>query len=130
MLHSDDGDATTRLPTLDVSCLDTLADLFEAEGEFLPEMIDLFLRQTGASLARAGVAVHADDAPALRGIAHSLRGVCGTIGALRMGALAAELERMLDETAASAGGPLVTLLSEEFDRARALLQRYSVKERA
>jgi HPt (histidine-containing phosphotransfer) domain-containing protein len=63
----------------------------EAPG-FLVELVSEFETGINRRLAQLRDAVRANDAEAIGYAAHSIRGSCGTVGAMRMAALAHHLE--------------------------------------
>jgi CheY-like chemotaxis protein/HPt (histidine-containing phosphotransfer) domain-containing protein len=58
----------------------------------LRSYLDLFHETTASLVSRLGLAIERRDATALRGLAHMLKGSCGTMGAREMAELGAGLE--------------------------------------
>ena len=79
---------------LDSATLETLRGLQEeGEDDLLSELIDLFLQDAPTRVAHLRQAIECEDWPAVASWAHSLRGSCGSLGALRMAEVCARLER-------------------------------------
>jgi HPt (histidine-containing phosphotransfer) domain-containing protein len=90
----------------------------EAPG-FLAELVTEFESGITRRLAALHEAVPADDDDAIEFAAHSIRGSCGTIGALRMAALANHLE--YGSPTRSEIAVLVRQLTVEWDAVRRAL---------
>ena len=105
---------------IDRKHLDQIGARFGAP--FVVQLIDLFIAQGRERIAAAEEAAAAGDAKAVAAMAHALKSSAGNLGALALGARAAEIER-----AASAGGtaaslaPMVGALSADFSGACAAL---------
>jgi len=72
-----------------------LAELMESTGGdigFVRELIETYLADTPVQLDAMSAAVEADDADALVRPAHTLKSSSATIGAMRLSAVARELE--------------------------------------
>ena len=85
---------TDLAPTLDMTMLEMLR-AFREEGEPDPvaEIRSLFVVDGHERLTTMRVALAAGDETAARRAAHSLRGMCGSIGAKRLTALTQEFEK-------------------------------------
>jgi CheY-like chemotaxis protein/HPt (histidine-containing phosphotransfer) domain-containing protein len=84
------------------------------------ELTAVFLEDANHRLAQLREAATLGDGTRLRAVAHSLRGMCGAIGALRM----SEMSLALEQTAFDADqsrGELLSELAAEFARVRAAL---------
>ncbi len=80
---------------LDPNTLDALRGLEEGgDDDLLGELIDLFFEDAPGRIAGMRDAVTREDWPALASWAHSLKGSCGSLGAVRMADLCARLERL------------------------------------
>ena len=86
---------------------------------FLAELISEFESGVQRRLAALHAAVPADDDDAIEFAAHSIRGSCGTIGAMRMAALANHLE--YGSPSRSEVAALVRQLTLEWDAVRRAL---------
>ncbi len=77
-------------PTIDSA---TFTELQSAAGaDFVSELIDTFLEEAPPMLAELRASLAAGDAEVFRRAAHSLKSNSDTFGALRLGAMARELE--------------------------------------
>jgi HPt (histidine-containing phosphotransfer) domain-containing protein len=79
---------------LDQNSLAALRSLQDdADDDLLSELIDLFLQDAPARLDVIRDAIARQDWTALAAAAHSLKGSCGSLGALHMAVLCGRLER-------------------------------------
>lgn len=100
---------------LDLSVLAELRELQEeGEPDLLRELIELFLTDVPARLVALREAVRADDAHSVQRIAHTLKGSCGNMGAVRMAAVCAELEEIGRSEDLQAAMEQTSRLDEEF----------------
>jgi HPt (histidine-containing phosphotransfer) domain-containing protein len=110
---------------MDVLDPHTLAALrgLDDEDDLLSQLIDLFLADAPARLAKMRDAIARADWVALGDYAHSLKGSCATLGALRMAELCDWLERH-DHTGGAAGAATACEeLAMQYERVRAALER-------
>jgi HPt (histidine-containing phosphotransfer) domain-containing protein len=78
---------------LDRSVLAGLRELQEeGEPDILEEIVELFLTDVPPQLVALREAVEASDAHSVERIAHTLKGSCGNLGAVRMAAICSELQ--------------------------------------
>ena len=85
------------MPPPDLPLVDeaVLADLLASTGDdpaFVRELLETYLAETPDQLAAIRAAIEADDAEALVRPAHTLKASSATLGAMRLSALARELE--------------------------------------
>ena len=107
---------------LDAHTLASLRGLDEAD-DLLNQLIDLFFADAPARMARMREAVTRADWAALGDYAHSLKGSCATLGAIRMAELCDWLERH-DHTGAVGGAAAACEeLATQYERVRAALER-------
>jgi CheY-like chemotaxis protein len=107
--------------TIDRAVLDDLRALQEpGEPDFVQEMIDLYLTDTPPLIAALRVAVGQGEADGLRAAAHTLKGNSNSLGAMRMGSLSLELEKLGRSGTITTGQaePLLGELEREFERVR------------
>jgi len=82
------------MDVLDTDTLRSLRDLQEdGDDDLLSELIDLFLADAPARIAAIRDAIAREDWPDLATAAHSLKGSCGSLGAVHLADLCARLER-------------------------------------
>ena len=80
---------------LDPNTLETLRGLQdEGDDDLLVELIDLFLEDAPRRVDGMRDAISREDWPALTSWAHSLRGSCGSLGALHLAELCGRLEQL------------------------------------
>jgi two-component system, sensor histidine kinase and response regulator len=119
---------STALPVdatepLNRSVLEGLRELQE-EGEpnLLDELIEMFFDDVPSQLEALQEAMKAGDAHFVERVAHTLKGSCGNIGALRMVAICAELQDIGASKDLSRAPELLGHLKAEFERARPALE--------
>lgn len=71
--------------------LGVLADLHRLRPQVIPDLVDNFLTGAAERMQAIGRALETEDMDTLESAAHSLKGSCGTLGALRMADLCAQL---------------------------------------
>jgi HPt (histidine-containing phosphotransfer) domain-containing protein len=112
------------LPYLDPAALDNLRMINPDDGgEFLRELIDIFLADTPNRIAEIEQALAAGHSGNLARAAHSIKGSAGNFGATQLTALARDLEaqgKAGDFASARAGLPA---LRAEFARVQPALQQ-------
>ena len=83
------------MQVLDPNALDALRGLQdESDDDLLAELIDLFREDAPGRISGMRDAIAREDWVALASWAHSLKGSCGSLGALHMAELCARLERV------------------------------------
>jgi HPt (histidine-containing phosphotransfer) domain-containing protein len=110
---------------MDESVIDTTvyAQLQESAGaEFAAELLDTFLEEAPRILAELHGARAANHVDRFRRAAHSLKTNANTFGALRLGALARELELKGLDPVPAAEGDALAALEVEYARAAAALK--------
>ena len=108
-------------PALDSTVIESLRELQMPGGpNLLAELIVAFREDAGARLADLQHAITTGNCEKVQRAAHSLKGMCGAIGAHQMAALSGELER--SATAATVDAQLASRLEGEFARVTAALQ--------
>ncbi len=94
----------------------------ETSPAFLPEMIDLFIKDSPARINKMKEAFWHDDADALAQAAHSLKGSSGQVGARRMHDLCDIIEERSRAGSMHGATALLMTLEEEFGRVRLALE--------
>ncbi len=129
-LQSEDGtiEQVAEEDPLDRSVLAGLRGLQEeGEPDILGELIELFLTDVPPQLIALREAAQSGDARSVERIAHTLKGSCGNMGAVRMGAICAELEEMGRSGNLTTASGLVSRLEEELGRVRAAFEEELAK---
>ena len=90
------------------------------QPDFVTELIDLFVGETGSRLKAMHLAVSSNDATEIRRLAHFLKGSSANIGARQMAATYEELEEK-DELVSDTEG-LLKRLDQEFESVREALK--------
>jgi HPt (histidine-containing phosphotransfer) domain-containing protein len=80
------------MDVLDLTAIEALRGLDEGDEDLLGELIDLFMDEAPGRIAGMRDAIAREDWPALSSWAHSLKGSCGSLGALHMADLCGRLE--------------------------------------
>ncbi len=113
--------------TINWAVLDELRALQEpGETDFVQEMIELYLTNTPALIEALRQGIDQGDADRLRLAAHTLKGNSNSLGAVRMGSISLELEKLgRSGTITETGQEAELLLGElerEFERVRQALR--------
>jgi len=82
------------MDVLDLTALEALRGLDEGDEDLLGELIDLFMADAPGRIAGMRDAIAREDWPALASWAHSLKGSCGSLGAMHMADLCGRLESL------------------------------------
>ena len=93
------------------------------DGEFLRELVDIFLADTPQQIADVEKALTTGNAPDLTRAAHSIKGSAANIGATQLGAAAARLETESKATPLPGLTPLIDAVKAEYARVAAELQK-------
>ena len=122
---ANDGSATREDSEEDPLDREVLASLrgLQEEGEpnILNELIELFLEEAPPQLAALGEAIEGGDARTVERVAHTLKGSSGNMGARRMVAVCAELEKVGGSGELTRAPQLLERLEVEFERTRQAL---------
>ena len=127
--RADDDRATAgSTPTLD---RDVLRDLEELGGgfSFVAELSAGFARDAEALLEQLGAALARHRGAHFRDLGHALKGSAGSIGARRLGELAARACRIPDSDLDRLAPFALTELRSQFDATRAALDAYVAERR-
>jgi HPt (histidine-containing phosphotransfer) domain-containing protein len=110
---------------IDATILDDIMAVSPSGGTALVrELIDLFFGEVPARVEhmRSGIAAH-DPSPVMRA-AHAMKGGASNLGALRLSALCAEMERLGREGNLAGAAPLIGEIEVEIERVRTALDRH------
>jgi len=91
MSNNENRPAAPGNPELPVD-MERLLDLTGGEKDLLPELVEMYLGQTGQQLETIAEAIRANQPDIVRREAHSAGGASGTMGINRMARLLLELE--------------------------------------
>ena len=91
MSNHENQPATPGKPELPVD-MERLLDLTGGEKEMLPELVEMYLVQTGQQLEKIADAIRTNQPDIVRREAHSAGGASGTMGINRMARLLLDLE--------------------------------------
>jgi CheY-like chemotaxis protein/HPt (histidine-containing phosphotransfer) domain-containing protein len=106
--------------SVDYSMLKGLRELQEeGEPDILEELLEMFLEDTPSQLKTLKEATQKGDTQSIERIAHTLKGSCGNMGAVRMKTLCSELEEIGHSGNLVAVPARISRLEEEFGRVRA-----------
>ncbi len=109
------GRTMGRMPTLDPKIIADLRSL-EASGSpgFLSELIDLYLKEAVAHVARLQGSLAAKDASVFERTAHTLKGSSGNLGAMGLSRLCARLQDIGRTADWSGAAEILPLVEAEF----------------
>jgi signal transduction histidine kinase/CheY-like chemotaxis protein len=114
---------------LDRNVLSSLRELQpENEPDFLTELIDLFLEDSGVLMGELRIAVAEGDAGGVRQAAHTLKGSSGSLGAMKLSRMCVEAELMGRAGHLEGMRELLPQIEEEYELAREFLLRERVTE--
>ncbi len=108
---------------VDQSVLAGLRELQEeGEPDILAELCELFLEDVPTQLEALREAAEGGDASSVEQVAHTLKGSCGNMGALKMSNICAELQDIGHSEELSRAIVLVERLGAEFGQVRPALE--------
>jgi HPt (histidine-containing phosphotransfer) domain-containing protein len=107
---------------LDPAAVATLLDLAGGDLDFVDEIADTYREDTPVQLATITAAVEAGDASALVAPAHTLKSSSASVGAMRVAALAQELEALARSGDVPDGTSRLDALRQEYALAEEALQ--------
>jgi CheY-like chemotaxis protein len=109
--------------SVDYSVLEGLRELQEeGESDILEELAEMFLKDAPSQLETLKEATEKGDAQSVERIAHTIKGSCGNMGAVRMEALCSELENVGASGDLSRGPELLEHLEAEYERVHSALE--------
>ena len=115
--------ALDELPVLNLHTVAELRDITPPdEPEFLSELLADFERDTLAQLSAMHMALSQGDAATLEHAAHKLKGMSGTLGAIRLSRLAGVIQERAQRRELLHVSQLLSRLQDEFDSARIALK--------
>ena len=108
------------MPTLDLPTFEKLKN--DAGAEFVGELIATYCGETPQLIARLQHAWDVNDADAFRQAAHSIKSTSLTFGALSLGEMAKELERLGRAGDLAGAQAQVDRLAAEYERVQQALK--------
>ncbi|HZH98528.1 MAG TPA: response regulator [Fimbriimonadaceae bacterium] len=109
--------------SVDYSVLESLRELQgEGEPDILEELVGIFLEDAPSQLETLKEAAEKGDTQSIERLAHTLKGSCGNMGAVRMEALYSELENMGRSESLLDAPARISRLEEELGRVRAAFE--------
>jgi HPt (histidine-containing phosphotransfer) domain-containing protein len=114
------------LPTIDPDAIANLRDLNPGDGgEFLREIIGIYIEDTPKRLADLRTCLASGDVPTFTRAAHTVKGSSANVGALALKAIAERLELVSRKDGLGAVGTLIEDCEAEFGRVAAELKKLS-----
>jgi CheY-like chemotaxis protein len=107
---------------LDPGALETLRSMDATDTGFMAKIIELFLTDLTERMIALKQAADARDGPALKSIAHALKGSCGHFGAARFAALCRAMEQVGLQRPVGDPNDALRALEAEASRVRSALE--------
>jgi two-component system sensor histidine kinase/response regulator len=105
---------------LDRDIIENLRDL--GGSEMLSELAQMLFEDTRSNLATLRKALEEGDAQSVEQVAHTLKGSCGNMGAIRVAAICAELQNISSSGDLTRAPELLDHLETQFERLRPALE--------
>lgn len=116
---------TQDLPILDYKHLSALDELSDPNDSLINELSKIFSSTTPNLLSELKNAVERDDQESIRRLAHRLKGSAANLGARRMAAQCAELERQSQNSKSELNLLLLLQIEENFKASEQALKKFS-----
>ena len=110
-------------PTIDAAAIRNLRALGGDDGDFLTEIIDIFLADMPQRISELEAGLVLANTEKFMRAAHSIKGSAANLGAMRLQDAAESLEKQARLTGPAALGPNVAALKAEFEQARLELEQ-------
>jgi HPt (histidine-containing phosphotransfer) domain-containing protein len=115
---------TMGAPAIDMRAITQIADSDEMGGEFIAEIIEVFLADLSERVRTIGLQLKQGDRAGIAATAHAIKGSCGHFGAVRLVELSRDLEdRAKRDPTGDLQAALDSMLAET-ERVRAALGAY------
>ena len=115
---------TARVPAIDMTAILQLADNDDTGGQFVAEIIKVFLDDLSERVLTIGLQMKQGDRAGIAATAHAIKGSCGHFGAVRLVELSRELEdRARREPGDDLEVAIFTMVAET-ERVRAALEAF------
>jgi HPt (histidine-containing phosphotransfer) domain-containing protein len=110
-------------PSIDPTAIDNLRELNPGDnGEFLKEIISIYLEDTPKRIAELKASLAAGDAATFTRAAHTIKGSSSNVGAVALRGVAERMESISKKQGLGAMAPLIADCEAEFARAAADLR--------
>ncbi len=106
--------APAQAVVLNASRLDEIRSLTDGDSDFLQNIIEQFISDTGKLTQEMKAAVRAKDAPALKVAAHTLKSSSASLGATDLSALCKEVQKLAAEGSVEPAESIVVQIENEF----------------
>ena len=117
--------SSMELPVLDEHMWVELKDIM---GEDFELLLETFLSDAAVRLGCLGDAIDVSDAVALRDEAHSFKGSCGNIGAMRLSSIAWSLEQQAASIDWAVAKASLVEMQSEYLQVQQLIQQFIQQE--
>ena len=112
-------------PVIDLETIETLKSLNpDDNGEFLREIIQIFLEDTPARIAELDLTTTTGDAPKFIRAAHSIKGSSANMGALALRDVAEKLEHYAKTNGVAGSGSLLADLKSAYAEAEVAIKQF------
>ena len=115
---------TTSVPAIDMRAITQLAESDELGGQFVAEIIGVFLADLTERVHAIGLQMSHDDRAGIAATAHAVKGSCGHFGALRLMELSHEIEGRARREQTDGLQTVIDSMVVEAQRVRAALEAY------
>ncbi len=120
--------STFAVSTLNEIKTRMLAELQESMGdiaeELLPELAPMLLEDAPQMLSRLRQAIAASDAPAVKKLAHTLKGSCASMGIMALAAHCQEIETMGRDNQLAMAAAKLAHAEAEYEQVKHVLGQY------
>jgi histidine phosphotransfer protein HptB len=116
--------ATAGVPAIDMSAIMQLADNDDTGGQFVAEIIKVFLDDLSERVLTIGLQMKQGDRAGIAATAHAIKGSCGHFGAVRLMELSRELEDRARREPAGDLEVAIFAMVAETERVRTALEAF------
>ena len=116
--------ATTTIPAIDMSAIMQLADNDDTGGQFIADIIKVFLDDLSERILTIGLQMKQGDRSGVAATAHAIKGSCGHFGAARLMDLSRALEDQARREPAGDLEVLIFTMVAETERVRTALEAF------
>lgn len=112
------------VPAIDMRAITQLAESDELGGQFVAEIIDVFLADLSERVRAIGWQMSHDDRAGIAATAHAVKGSCGHFGAVLLMELSREIEGRVRHEQPDGLQTAIDSMVAETQRVRAALEAY------